>query len=316
VKTSGRLLRLLWLLQSRPSWSGRELSSRVEVDARTIRRDIDRLRELGYAVHATSGSGGGYRLRAGSSMPPVLLDDEEAVAVAVAIRAAAASVGSMEQTAVSLLAKLDQLLPARLRKRATALHSVTLSLARREAPVAIDVLTRVAAACRDRMRMRLSYRDRGGNPTVRAVEPLRLAHTGSHWYLVAWDLQREDWRTFRMDRVERVSATGSRFAPREFPGDVAAYVARSMSSVVYRYRMRLKIAGSLETLEKRIPKWCGVLEVLDEGNCVLSVGADSIEALVAMLALTGSEFEVVESPAFAGDVRQVVERIGRGVSSR
>jgi predicted DNA-binding transcriptional regulator YafY len=316
VKTSGRLLRLLWLLQSRPSWSGPELSARVEVDARTIRRDIDRLRELGYAVQATSGSGGGYQLKAGSSMPPVLLDDEEAVAVAVAIRAAASSVGSMEETAVRLLAKLDQLLPARLRKRASALHSVTLSLERREAPVAIDVLTRVAAACRDRLRMRLSYRDRGGNSTLRSIEPLRLAHTGSHWYLVAWDLERDDWRTFRMDRAERVSATGSRFAPREFPGDIAAYVARSMRSVVYRHRMRLKMSGALDTLSKRIPKWCGVLEALDERSCVLNVGADSIDALVAILAMTGAEFEVMESPELAGEARQVLARIGRGLAAR
>jgi predicted DNA-binding transcriptional regulator YafY len=316
VKTSGRLLRLLWLLQSRPSWTGRELSERVDVDERTIRRDMDRLRELGYAVEATSGSGGGYRLRAGSSMPPVLLDDEEAVAVAVAVRAAASSIGRMEETALSLLAKLDQLLPARLRKRATALHSVTLSLARREPPVAIDILTRVASACRDRMRMRLNYRDRRGNTSQRSIEPLRLVHTGSRWYLVAWDLQREDWRTFRMDRIERAATTGQRFEPREFPGDVAEYVARSISSAPFRYQMRLRIAGSLKELAERIPSWCGVLEPLDDGHCVLRIGGDSIEGLVALLALVGSDFEVLEPPEFVNEVQQVIARLGRGLTAR
>lgn len=249
-------------------------------------------------------------------MPPVLLDDEEAVAVAVAVRAAASSIGRMEETALSLLAKLDQLLPARLRKRATALHSVTLSLARREPPVAIDILTRVASACRDRMRMRLNYRDRRGNTSQRSIEPLRLVHTGSRWYLVAWDLQREDWRTFRMDRIERAATTGQRFEPREFPGDVAEYVARSISSAPFRYQMRLRIAGSLKELAERIPSWCGVLEPLDDGHCVLRIGGDSIEGLVALLALVGSDFELLEPPEFVNEVQQVIARLGRGLTAR
>jgi len=189
LKTSARLLRLLSVLQSRRHWSGSELSERVGVDARTIRRDIDRLRELGYAVEASPGLGGGYQLKPGSSLPPVLLDDDEAVAVAVAVRAAG-SVGKMEETAVGLLAKLDQLLPARLRKRASALHSITVSLASSQAVPSIEVLTRIATACRDHLKLRLNYRDRGGNATARTVEPLRLAHTGHLWYLVAWDAQR------------------------------------------------------------------------------------------------------------------------------
>src|SRR5262249_5709192 len=204
LKTSGRLLRLLWLLQSRRYWSGSELSERVEVDARTVRRDIDRLRELGYAVDASPGLGGGYQLKAGTSLPPVLLDDEEAVTVAVAVRAAAGSIGRMEEAAVRLLAKLDQLLPVRLRKRASALHSVTISLRRPQHVPSIDVLTETACACRDHLRFRIDYRDRAGNVTSRAVEPMRLVHTGRLWYLVAWDSRRNDWRTFRMDRVQRL----------------------------------------------------------------------------------------------------------------
>jgi predicted DNA-binding transcriptional regulator YafY len=311
LKTSARLLRLLWLLQSRRYWSGAELSERVEVDARTIRRDIDRLRELGYAVEASPGLGGGYQLKAGSSLPPVLLDDEEAVTVAVAVRAAASSVGKMEETAVRLLAKLDQLLPSRLRKRASALHSVTISLAHPEAAPPIDVLTRIAGACRDHLKLRINYRDRAGNVTARVVEPLRLAHTGRLWYLVAWDPQRKDWRTFRMDRIERLGSSGPQFTPRDFPGDIAAYVSRSIRQVSYRYRMRVRLKGPMAELARRIPSWCGVLEALDEESCTLSTGADSIEALAAQVVLTGADFDILDAPELAAELRKIAARLDR-----
>src|SRR5215472_3072879 len=299
LKTSARLLRLLWLLQSRRYWSGAELSERVEVDARTVRRDIDRLRELGYAVEASPGLGGGYQLKAGSALPPVLLDDEEAVTVAVAVRAAASSIGRMEETAIGLLAKLDQLLPLRLRRRASALHSVTISLANPRLAPPIDVLTQVACACRDHLKLRIDYRDRGGNVTSRTLEPIRLVHTGRLWYLVAWDPGREDWRTFRMDRMERIASAGPKFVPREFPGDIAAYVSRSITQVPYRYRMRIRLRGPVAELARRIPSWCGVLEVLVEESCALSTGADSIEALAAQVVLTGADFEILDAPEFA-----------------
>jgi len=311
LKTSARLLRLLWLLQSRRYWSGAELSQRVEVDARTIRRDIDRLRELGYAIAASPGLGGGYQLKAGSSLPPVLLDDEEAVTVAVAVRAAASSIGRMEQTAVGLLAKLDQLLPSRLRKRASALHSVTLSLTQMKAAPPIDVLTQIAAACRDHLRLRISYHDRTGNVTSRVIEPLRLVHTGYLWYLVAWDSQRKDWRTFRMDRVERLASRGPHFAPRDFPGDIAAYVSRSIRQVPYRHRMRIRLKGSATELAKLIPSWCGVLEALDEESCTLSTGADSIEALAAQIVLAGTDFNILDGHEHAVELRKIAERLDR-----
>jgi predicted DNA-binding transcriptional regulator YafY len=311
LKTSARLLRLLSVLQSRRHWSGSELSERVGVEARTIRRDIDRLRQLGYAVAASPGLGGGYQLKPGSSLPPVLLDDDEAVAVAVAVRAAAGSVGRMDETAAALLAKLDQLLPARLRKRASALHSVTVSLANSRAAPSIEVLTRIATACRDHLKLRLNYRDRAGNLTVRTVEPLRLAHTGHLWYLVAWDAQRADWRTFRTDRIQRLVSSGPHFAPREFPGDVAQFVARSMTQVPYRYRMRVKLAGSAAELVKRIPGWCGVLEALDGASCTLSTGADSIEVLVAQIVLIGADFEILDARELAPELRKIAERLSR-----
>jgi len=311
LKTSARLLRLLWLLQSRRYWSGAQLSERVEVDARTIRRDVERLRELGYAIAASPGLGGGYTLKAGSSLPPVLLDDEEAVAVAVAVRAAASSIGGMEETAVRLLAKLDQLLPSRIRKRASALHSVTISLTHRQAAPPLEVLTQIAAACRDHLKLRIHYRDRASNVTVRVIEPIRLVHTGYLWYLVAWDSQRKDWRTFRMDRVERLVSSGPHFAPREFPGDIAAYVSRSIRQVPYRHRMRIKLKGSAAELARLIPSWCGVLEAVDEASCTLSTGADSIETLAAQLILAGTDFDVLDGQEHVGELQKIAARLDR-----
>lgn len=311
LKTSARLLRLLSVLQSRQHWPGSELSERVGVDPRTIRRDIDRLRELGYAVEASAGPGGGYQLKPGSLLPPVLLDDDEAVAVAVAVRAAAGSVARMEETAAGLLAKLDQLLPARLRRRASALHSVTVSLGSSRTLPSMEMLTRIATACRDRLKLRLNYRDRAGNATTRTVEPLRLAHTGHLWYLVAWDAQRADWRTFRTDRIQRLVSTGPHFAPREFPGDVAEFVSRSMTRVPYRHRLRLRLQGSAAELVKRIPSWCGVLEALDDASCALSTGADSVEGLAAQVVLLGTDFEILDSPELLPELRKIAERLYR-----
>jgi predicted DNA-binding transcriptional regulator YafY len=309
LQTSARLLRLLSLLQSRRHWSGKDLSERLAVDARTVRRDVDRLRELGYPIHASSGLGGGYELAAGASVPPMLLNDDEAVAVAVALRAAAGTVGKMEDTALALLAKLDQILPARLRKRASALHAVTLSIQSSWiAAPAIDVLTQVASACRDHEKLQISYRSRDGEATARAVEPLRLAHAGHRWYLVAWDLLRRAWRTFRVDRIERVRSTGARFVPRDPPEDAATYVQRAIAFTPYEHRMRIRLQGSMHTLAERVPKWLGVLEPLDDSACALSIGADSMEGLAAFLLLVGMDFEILEGHALAGQLRPLLDR--------
>jgi predicted DNA-binding transcriptional regulator YafY len=311
LPTSTRLLRLLTLLQSRRHWSGRDLSERLEIDQRTVRRDVDRLRELGYPVQAFSGHGGGYQLGAGSSVPPVLLSDDEAVAVAVALRAAAGSVAKMEETSIGLLAKLDQVLPARLRKRASALHSVTITLPGSDSAPAVDVLTRIAAACRDNLKLKLSYKDRAGKATSRHLEPLRLAHTGRRWYLVAWDLDREDWRTFRVDRVQQVSAIGAPFVPRKFPGDIVAYVSRSIMHMAYTYRVKLRLQGAHEVLSKQVPPWCGQLEKLDDQHCCLSLGADTMDNLVTMLVMTGMDFEVLEPRELIPELKKVSDRLMR-----
>jgi predicted DNA-binding transcriptional regulator YafY len=311
LQTSARLLRLLSLLQQRRHWSGQDLAERLEVDARTLRRDVDKLRELGYPVHASAGVGGGYQLGAGSSVPPVLLNDDEAVAMAFALRAAAGSVGRMEETSIGLLAKLDQVMPPRLRKRASALHSVTLSLATAQSAPPVDVLTGIASACRDHIRVKLNYKDRDGKGSSRTIEPLKLVHTGHRWYLVAWDTQRDDWRTFRVDRIERLVSTGPQFLPRKFPGDIAEYVSQAMRHVAYRYRVRLKLRGSLEILSKRVPGWCGQLEAAGEESCTLSTGADSLETLAAMMLMTGADFEILDAPELLPQLRTIAERLSR-----
>src|SRR5882757_6172216 len=204
LETSARLLRLLSLLQMHRDWSGPDLAERLGVTTRTIRNDVDRLRNLGYPIHATSGVAGGYRLGAGAELPPLLLDDDEAVAVAVGLRTAAGQgIEGIGETSVRALAKLEQVLPDRLRRRVSALHAFTVPLLRGARGSAVDpgVLTELANACRDSEQLRFSYRDHNGSETRRAAEPHRLVCTEHRWYLVAWDTDRADWRTFRVDRI-------------------------------------------------------------------------------------------------------------------
>ena len=233
-ETSARLLKLLSLLQARRDWPGADLAARLDVTERTVRRDIGRLRDLGYPVHATRGTDGGYRLGAGAAMPPLLLDDDEAVAVAVGLRTAARSpVTGIEETSVRALAKLENVLPSRLRRRVSAVADYTVPVPPDTPPPAVDpaVLTTLASACRDHEQLRLDYRTHDGTSAVRSVEPHRLVSWGQKWYLLGWDTDRGDWRTFRVDRIQPRTPPGPRFTPRELPegGDVAAYVARGVS---------------------------------------------------------------------------------------
>ena len=203
LETAARLLRLLALLQARRDWSGPELAGQLGVTTRTVRNDVARLRRLGYPVHATPGLAGGYRLGVGAALPPLLLDDEEAVAVAVGLRTAAGgTVTGIEETSRRALAKLEQVLPSRLRSRVNALQTYTVSAPARGPTVDADILTAIAAACRDRQRLRFDYRTHDGTGGARVVEPHRLVHTGRRWYLLAWDNDRHDWRTFRVDRMQ------------------------------------------------------------------------------------------------------------------
>src|SRR3954453_19128123 len=244
TETSGRLLKLLSLLQTRRDWPGNELAGRLGVSGRTIRRDVERLRELGYPVDAVTGPAGGYRLHAGTAMPPLLLDDDEAVAIAVGLRTAAgASVTGIEETAVRALVKLEQVLPAHLRRRVQALQVATTTFSFGGGPqVDPQSLTILAAACRDNERVRFAYTARDRADSRRDVEPHALVNAGRRWYLVAWDRGRDAWRTFRVDRIAKPAAAGARFAPRRLPGgDVAAFVSQSLRNAPYRYEARVTL---------------------------------------------------------------------------
>jgi predicted DNA-binding transcriptional regulator YafY len=313
IQTSARLLRLLSLLQSRRDWSGEELAGRLGVHVRTLRRDVDKLRSLGYPIHGSTGTAGGYRLGAGAALPPLLLDDDEAVAVAIGLRTAAGgTVAGIEETSVRALAKLEQVLPSRLRHRVNALQSVTVPLASGGPTVDAGTLTVLAAACRDHDRVRFDYQDRDGTESVRAVEPHRLVHTGRRWYLVAWDVDRSDWRTFRVDRLAPRVPTGPRFAPREPPAaDLAAYTSYAISTAVYRYRATLVVHAPAAAVADRIPPTAGLVEAIDERTSRLYAGANDLDWLAAHIGVLGFDVEVVDPPELVDRIRVMADRLHR-----
>ncbi len=311
LETSARLLRLLSLLQSRRDWTGTELAGRLGVGLRTVRRDIDRLRDLGYPVDATPGLAGGYRLGTGAALPPLLLD-EEAVAVAISLHTAAAgSVAGLEETSLRALTKLQQMLPSRLRRTVTALHATAVPLAGSSRDtVDADVLTAVAAACRDQRRLRFGYPS-GDQVTPRHVEPHRLVHTTRRWYLVAWDTERGDWRTYRIDRVRGpIGPPGARFTPRPPPADdVAAYVSQSISSAPYRYQARVLFHAPLEELAPRCAPAAGRLEAADQRTCILHAGSNSLDELALYIAVKGFDFQVLDPPELVPVLHTLAERL-------
>ncbi len=315
LETSARLLRLLSLFQAQRYWSGAELSNRLDVTGRTLRRDVDRLRSLGYPVHSTSGAAGGYQLGAGATLPPLLLDDEEAVAVALGLRTSASGgVAGIEEASVRALLKLEQVLPPRLRHRVAALHSFILPLGNRGPTVDAERLSFIAGSCRDHEGIRFNYENRAGVPSARMVEPHRVVHTGHRWYLVAWDLARKDWRTFRVDRIEGKLKTSTRFRPRKPPeGDFAAFVSKSLSYAPYPYRARITLLAPIETIAKRVPPSAGVLEAIDGQSCTLNTGLHSLEGITIHLSLLGVDFVVHEPPELIEYVRRLSDRLGRAV---
>ena len=316
--TSGRLLKLLSLLQTRRDWPGSELATRLDVSPRTIRRDIERLRDLGYPVDASTGPAGGYRLHAGTAMPPLLLDDDEAVAIAVGLRTAAgASVTGIEETAIRALVKLEQVLPSHLRRRVNALGSATATLPASGPTVDPGTLTAIAGACRDRECLRFGYSARDKTASTRIVEPHSLVNLGRRWYLVAWDCDRDDWRTFRVDRIERPAPAGARFDARTVPGgDAAAYVASNLSGAQSRFQARVTLHAAASELIERWPHMRrGGLEPLDDRSCEYRTSDDSLDWLAMRIGMLGVDFDVHEPPELAAAMHALAQRFERAAGT-
>lgn len=284
---TSRALRLLSLLQTRRHWTGGQLSERLGVTDRTLRRDVDRLRELGYRVVAQPGGSGGYQLEAGGvNLPPLLLDDDEAVAIAVGLRTAALSgVGQDEHTTLSALAKLEQILPRHLRRRVTALHEHTVPSVRADAHVAGEVLAQLALVCRDHERLRFRYTSAAGEETARLVEPHSLVPHERRWYFVAWDVGRADWRTFRIDRMRDLLGTGVRVAPRNLPAaDAAEFVQAAHSRGPQRHAAVVHLGATMEQVRAYFGVWAqGARENADGGVDWPVGGAAPREVLMALV---------------------------------
>lgn len=314
--TSSRLLGLLSLLQARRDWPGAELANRLSVSGRTVRRDVERLRDLGYPVQSLTGPAGGYRLRAGTAMPPLLLGDEEAIAIAVGLRTAArASVTGIEEAALRALVKLEQVLPAHLRRRVAALGSATIAPPIGGPTVDPQHLTAIATACRDFECLRFAYRSRDGTESRREVEPHTLVNLGRRWYLVAWDRRREDWRTFRVDRLERPASTGVGFTPRKLPAkDAAAYVKQSLTAAANRFEARLTLHAPADQIASRVPAYWGEIEPIDANTCEYRTGDDDLGWLTVRIAMLGVDFELHEPPELAEHLRALAERLERAAA--
>ncbi|MER7408086.1 YafY family protein [Streptomyces sp. NPDC000070] len=311
LDTSARLLRLLSILQSRPEWTGPELAERLEVTVRTLRRDIARLRELGYPVQATVGVAGGYRLGAGSTLPPLLLDDDEAVAIVLSLRTATShTVTGIAETSLRALTKLERLLPIRLRRRTAALRETTIALTSQAPTANPEVLTVLAEACQASHLLTFGYRAHNGEASFRRAEPHRLVHTGRRWYLVARDQDRDDWRTFRVDRIDDPRSTGTRFVPRD-PPDAAAYVADSVTAAPYRHRARILVRAPAAAVAEQVSPGTGTIEATDPDSCLLTIGGDSLPLLAMNLALLGHDFVVHEPAELAEELGRLADRLSQ-----
>ncbi|WP_199430457.1 helix-turn-helix transcriptional regulator [Qaidamihabitans albus] len=315
--TPQRLLRLLSLLQTPRDWTGPELAGRLGVTVRTVRNDIERLRDLGYPVHGIRGAAGGYRLGAGTSLPPLLLDDDEAVAVAVGLRIGTGNgaVTGIEESSLRALAKLERMLPSRLRRRVHNLRDYVVPVPGAGPAVDADTLTAIVAAARDNERLRFDYTGHDATVTGRDAEPHRLVHTRGRWYLLAWDTGRAGWRTFRADRMRLRVPNGPRFTPREEPeGGVARYVSAGLDTATWQVRARIVVHAPVEVIRPQLPAVVSVAE-LDERTCVISAGSDSPARLAHYLGLLDADFEVTEPPELVEHVRLLARRYRRAVAA-
>jgi len=317
LESSARLLRLLSLLQTPREWTGTELGERLGVSPRTVRNDVGKLRELGYPVLATRGPAGGYRLGAGAAMPPLLLDDGEAVAVAVGLRTVATgAIAGIEEASLRALAKLEQVLPSRLRARVGGLRSVITPVPQVSAGPVVDpdLLIAVAAACRAGERLRFSYQSHEGAVSDREAEPYQLVTWGRRWYLVAFDTGRGDWRTFRVDRITPRTPGGGRFTPRPLPAaDLAGWVARRVAAGAWRYRARVTVIAPAAAVSERIGPYAGTVTAVSSDSCTLDTGSDSLATMAVYLGFLGWDFRVESPPELADEVRALAGRYLRAL---
>jgi predicted DNA-binding transcriptional regulator YafY len=315
VQTSARLLALLSLLQVRREWTGQELAERLGVGSRTIRRDVDKLRSLGYPVEAAPGVAGGYRLGAGGELPPLLLDDAEAVAVALGLRTAASgSIAGIEETSVQALAKLEQVLPSRLRRRVSALSQATSAFVEEGPRIDADLLATLAGACRDTMRLRFGYVSKDERASQRRVEPTAVVHSGHRWYLVAFDLDRDDWRTFRIDRIRGRVRIAERGRRRTVPGgDPAAFVRQQLRSgyagAPEAAPGRIRVGVGAGRMRARIPDRYATVEPDGEEACVVTTRGAWSRSFLVWMAMLDEPMEVLGPPELVEVARSMVARL-------
>lgn len=315
MSTSFRMLQLLSLLQTHRYWPGAELAERLEVSARTLRRDVDRLRDLGYPVKADRGVGGGYQLAPGAALPPLVLDDDEAVAIAVGLQTAAqGSVTGIEESSLRALTKVAQIMPARLRRRVDALLAMTVLApwsAYAASTVDADVLTTLAQACRDGERVSFTYAAGGGDRSDRDVEPHRLVSLGRRWYLVAYDLIRHDWRSVRIDRLTGPRRTGTSFRPRHLPAaDAAAFVRAGIDNLPTRYAVDIKVYAPAATVRPELGRW-GAVEPVDDESCLLHMSTDTLGWAALAVGTVGADFDVLGPPELVGYLGDWARRFTR-----
>ncbi|WP_037649113.1 WYL domain-containing protein [Streptomyces flavidovirens] len=306
-----RVLRLLSLLQTRREWSGADLAVRLGVTVRTVRRDIDRLRDLGYPLDSARGHAGGYRLTSGSDLPPLLLEDEEAVAVAVALRTAAGGLTGIEESALRALAKLEQVLPSRLRGQVTALQTSLANITWEERGPRADpaLLATLAVACRDHEIITFDYTTRHHAATRRRVEPCHLVDSGGLWYLLAYDTDKDDWRLFRLDRTTDAVPTGRRVPARAVPGDdPAAFVASRLSTAPTRYRAIATVHAPVDQVHARTRGLATRLTPIDEHTCRLDASDDHLPRIAQTLAGLDWDYTLDADPEIIDHLRATAHR--------
>ncbi|GAT75058.1 putative transcriptional regulator [Microbacterium sp. HM58-2] len=310
-QTATRVLQVLALLRQRRAWTAAELARRTAVSTRTIRADIARLRELGYVIDATAGAAGGYRLDRETDLPPLMLDDDEGIAVAIALHQVTTnSVAGIEGSAARALAKLENVLPAPLAAQVRAMEAATAPQTRDSgADVEASVLAAIARAVQDAEWLRFEYTPFQGERSSRRVEPYRLVSWGRRWYLVAFDLERDGWRSFRVDRMVLRPPTRRPFTPRELPADdVSGYVLRGVASAGWRFRARVLIHAPADVVADRIDPSVGLVEAVDDERCILATGADHPMTVAVHLALLDQPFTVEGPPELREAIRTLARR--------